>query len=814
MILTVTSYPIHATYGEIHQTHGVLTCSADSSLLPPMLLDLTDKPPGYTSSGEAWGPSVGCGPIGQWWALWWTEPDPSASRAGMVCSRVAIWPLDAIGNVNELIKELEVLSGGKPIVLPSPSVVAIAAEALIADAASAPVFGNLQLWPGLIAMLWERLWPEARQAFSARVAISPSQGGESVAPPWLYGVDSGRLLEWSNSQVITSVVSETYRPSRAARWLMGEADPVLRDLLQAVTRRCPNLTTLRRMSRVADHLEALRKAPGAGAAISLLRALLNVTSDREDLKAFKQEAVSVLAATALDASPVVIASLANIPHEQLLDGARLTEIVQSWAVRVLPHTTVPDADIFLSRLEAGIAQEWWISAASSGIAEGLRSSSGRWNRFLFSWLSDKLHARLIASLGIGVETTEQHLLTIALCSELSVPQVLKLRQNASILGWSTIHAVAALQGASSLEALQGQLAFRPDPLPGLSIMVDRMYGGDLIDATVRIANSKLSSLVAIRTAKNPTLLEPLDLRIPAWRELWELHVGFGGSPWPTAVDQYLQAKNYLSVVKAGSYRSGIIAGLAEDFAPVALDLEDRPSLWGRLDPTDTRVLAGVAARLLLQRVHAADDLDIPEPYLLEQVMLQASQSHLSAAQVSCLLVWNSFMPESKAISLVRSIRDWSKGSRSLGEMVQVKQWRSVAKEIAHQYSYSRTEVLPALHACYELLGFFDRLLIPKPPEATATRIDTNEIIVCVAEVGSDVAHDRLEDFWVRAGGRAASLSTSGNSADRWLRASNQAASGSLPEGLKALVRVLLDEFPNNEKLKLLDQVLNKSAWDH
>jgi len=345
-------------------------------------------------------------------------------------------------------------------------------------------------------------------------------------------------------------------------------------------------------------------------------------------------------------------------------------------------------------------------------------------------------------------------------------------------------------------------------------MVDRICGDYLIEATVRIANPTLSSLVAIRTSKNPTLLAPLDLGVPAWRALWELHVGLGGNPWPTSVDQYFQAKSYLSVVKAGSYRSGLIAQLAEDFAPVALDLEDRPNLWGCLAPTDARVLAGVVARLLLLRSHTADDLAIPEPYLLEQVMLQAPHHHLSAAQVRCLLLWDSFITESKAINLVRSIRDWSKGAQPLGKMVQERQWRSLAKELASEYRYRKPEVLPALHACYELLGFFDKLLIPRPSETAPAEIDTNEIISNVAEVGSDVAHDRLEDLWVRAGGRAASLSTSGNSADRWLRASNQAASGSLPEGLKALVRVLLDDFPNNEKLKLLDQVLHQNARTH
>lgn len=814
MTLTEVSYPIHATYGETHQTHGVLTCSAESSLLPPILLDLTDKPPGYTSSGETWGPSVGCGPVGQWWVLWWTEADPSASRAGMVTSRVALWPLAAIGDVKELCTELKVLSGGKPIVMPPPSIVALTAEALIADAASIPVFGNLQFWPGLLAMLWERLWPEARKAFSARVAISPSQGGESVAPPWLYGVDSGRLLEWTSSKIITSVVPEAMCPSRAARWLMGQEDPILKDLIESAPSLGPTLDILRRMARVADHLETLRKGPAADSAIHLLRALLNVTSDREGLKTFKKEAVSVLAASAPDASPTVILSLANIPHEQLQDGARLEDIVQSWVENVMPLKSVSDTDALLSRLDAGTAQEWWLLSVRSGIAEGMRSSSECWNKFLFSWLSQKQNARWIESLGFITEATEQQMLTIALCSELSSDQVAILRQNANTLGWSAIHAVAVMKETTAFEALQAQLAFRPDPLLGLSIMVDGICGVDLIEATVRIADGALSSLVAARSSKNPTLLAFLDLKDPAWRALWEFHVSLGGHPWPASVDQYLQAKNYLHEAETGTYRSGIIAQLAEDFAPIALDLEDRESLWGRLEPTDAQGLAVVVARLILQRAKVADELVVPEPYLLQQVMQQLPEHQLSAAQVKCLLAWGRFTPESRAMNLVRSIRDWSKGSESLGEMINERQWSNIAKEIASQYRYGRTEVLPALHVCYGLLGFFERLLIPRPLGTTSMHIDKSEIIAGVAEVGGDIAHDRLEDFWVRAGGRAAALSVSGNSADRWLRASNQAASGSLPGGLKALVGVLLDDFPNNEKLKSLNHVLHDRAWEH
>ncbi|QSB21378.1 hypothetical protein JN403_11380 [Pseudomonas sp. 15A4] len=678
------SFPIRATYGETNQTHGILACSADKSLLPPILLDLTDKPPGYTSAGEGWGPSVGCGPIGQWWALWWTEPDPLASRAGMVLSQVAMWPLDTIGEAQELSKELEVLNGGKPIAFPSPLVVALVADALLANT-SVPVFGNLQLWPGLLSMLWERLWPEARQAFSARVAISPSQGGESVAPPWLYGVDSGRLLEWGNNQVIIPSASETGTPSRAASWLIGQPDPFLKELLTSVTCLGSTLDTLRRTARVAEHLETLRTVPDAITAIYLLRALLNVSSDREELKAFKREAISVLVTNVPLASPSVIVSLANIASDQMPDGARLGEIVASWVAHVLPDTSITDADIFLTRLAAGTAQGWWLFAASTAIAEGLRSSNKKWSAFLVAWLSEKLHASFIATLGVITEATEQQLITVMLATKSSASQLSKLRQNANTLGWSGMHAIAVLQGDTVIEALQTQLEFLPDPSLGLSIMVDRIRGNDLINATVHIANPTLYSLVATRTAKDPGLLNNLDLGVPAWRALWELHVDFGGVPWPVGVDRYLQSQMYLAVAKIGNYRLGLISRLAEDFSQAAIDLEDRTNLWGRLDPADARTLAGAVARRLLQRSHALEGLAAPEPFLLQQVILQVPHCHLTAIQVACLLVWDRSLAETRAISLIRDIRDWSEGAQSLGKILVERRWRSVAKEIASLY---------------------------------------------------------------------------------------------------------------------------------
>ena len=81
---------LRARYGVKDNGHALLWQNDSSVKLPPSLLGLSDRPQGYEQPGEQWWPSVGCAPLSEYWALWWTVPDNSAQRGGMVRSEVAI----------------------------------------------------------------------------------------------------------------------------------------------------------------------------------------------------------------------------------------------------------------------------------------------------------------------------------------------------------------------------------------------------------------------------------------------------------------------------------------------------------------------------------------------------------------------------------------------------------------------------------------------------------------------------------------------------------------------------------------------------
>jgi hypothetical protein len=77
----------------------------------------------------------------------------------------------------------------------------------------------------------------------------------------------------------------------------------------------------------------------------------------------------------------------------------------------------------------------------------------------------------------------------------------------------------------------------------------------------------------------------------------------------------------------------------------------------------------------------------------------------------------------------------------------------------------------------------------------------------VAELGANLASDRLDDLWERAGGERKRLRGMGSPDVRWREAATLAQNGSLHGGLVALVQALLSDFPHNKDLQELWAVL-------
>lgn len=804
--------PLRARYGARDNMHALLEWEGHSARLPVDLLGLTDKPPGSHAPGDRWWPSVGCGPLEGWWALWWTVPDQQARRGGMVRSEVALWRLEEVGAVNDLRSVMESLSGQASIPVPSIDMIGAVAEALLAPNPGRPVLRDLDLWPGVIAALWARLWPEARRAFSARVAVSPPQGGESVTPPWLFGVPSDRALQWSGHRVIPAAPGLT-QLTRAARWLVGESDPTFNEVLNASPSLPAELGTLRTVARAADRLELMREGPDPQRALDLLRTLLVLAPTAETAGSLKREGLSVLERGLAEAPASLVLFLANFKLADVPSGGILESELKAWVSRRAPELPIEDVSKLLEMLSPGKAESWWQEAILTSFSAGLANAEGSWTKAALHWLGLSRPADVLLAILPTTEEIEQRLLDATSGVELTEAALPQLRRQAIERKWSRLHAWAVMQSMSPQEALRAQRTFPGDPFAGLALLAERLPGTTVVEETISRPDTTLISLVARRTAREPDLLGAMDVSHAVWRTLWAAHVKAGGAHWPPGVSRDALGRGILNAILAGDEPDGLVASLAEGLAGVALDHPKRPALWSALSTSGRAALLLHVAEALAKRCNAGEPVTPPERELGEAVLLRARQRSPSARLLVELLRWNAGVNEQEAIQWLDgpSGPEWEPVADALGRAVLAKGWRLAAKAIYDRRLRS-SGLQIAAEICQELLPKWEQFLLSFN-EKFKKRGHSNDapLINRVAELGARLASDRLGDLWERAGGERQRLRDGGTPDVQWREAATLAHKGALKGGLGALVRELLADFPHNLDLNELGTLFGRNG---
>lgn len=800
--LELVNYPRRARYGVINNMHALLEFDDDPALLPAELLGLTDKPPGYVTPGERWWPSVGCCPLGTWWVLWWTMPDDDATRGGMVRSEVALWPIDAVPAIENLADVMVELNGGRRIGMPSEPLLKAAAAALIKSTGSTPIVGDLDAWPGLLAALWGRLWPEARVTFSARVAISPPQGGESVARPLLFGVLPSRINQWPSADIVESA-AEVGESNRAADWLIGRPDELIEQLVGEGALGATSIPSLRRIARAADRIEDLRRRPDATLAIDALRTLCAIAPGDAAAQALKRESLTMIEEHLSTAPLQAILSLANFKKHDYPSSDVLAESVRRWASAKLPDLDPSDLLPLIETVADGNGEQWWLNAIRSAIDTGMAKHDARWYTVLFRHMCHSINLAAFSESRIRESEVEIRVLVIADHSACSSEEFKRLLQNTAALHWSTMHAWSLYKSQPANVAIVQQLAFKPAFLPGLKLLVERLPAAELVAAAVALGDARVLELASIRTKKTPSVIQDMDLSSAAWRLLWSFHVIAGGDPWPAGVDRTVEMTRFLSAALQHPPHDGVIARLASDFAAVSLGFPDRAGLWIALSANDAQSLADHTAAFLLSNVSLRHEVSAPEAFLRDAVRNLISKSSLNAGAAAMMISWEFNLSEYDARNWVRRIQDWSEGAQELGVLVHSRRWGSIADDLFGRYANGEQGTLAALNECKTDLSIWLRWRFSAMNNVEAPAPSLDILIERVAELGGDLASDRLEDVWQSAGGKKKQLLSQGTSAQRWNEAARCAAQGGLQKGLRALVDVLATDYPYNRDLQEL-----------
>ena len=801
--------PLKARYGAKERGHDLLYWEGAPKSPPSLLLGLSDKPPGYLNQDECWWPSVGCGPVDNLWALWWTVPDTQASRGGMVRSEVFLWPRHEVGQVEDLLPYLEELGQCSSIALPSPELMAGVVNTLLDPDKKWAIFSDLSLWPGVIAQLWRRLWPEARQAFSARVALSPPQGGESISLPWIFGIPKNRAPEWSTHRIIAPV-HDLGGLSRAARFLIGQSDASVQEVLSA----CGlggELDILNKIARAADRLDQMRNHPAAGPAIDCLRSL-NALAPKENVAIeLKSEAMRILKGSLSEASVDTVLALANIEPSHLPQKDIPAREVEGWVASHAAGLSLEKAVDLLKRQRPPNALLWWSDAVHRALSTQLSTPQRPWIGAALAWLGDARLADILRDLLPATPKVETKLFEGTGDTRFTKDSLRQIQARCQERKWSRLHAWALMQERSPSEALREQWNFPSDSFAGLEILVEALPGEAIIEEALFRNDGQLNALVAKRTAREPAFMSALDAQNPAWVALWSAHIRAKGINWPPGVDRDALGRDLINIALKQAIPDNLVVALARDLAAIALNHPERANLWNALGSQGREALLPCAAEALIQRCNAGDWAIRPEQPLANAVISLARRNSPSARLLLALFDWDIHIDEQEAIRWVGAIqgRDWAAHASSLGHAVLKRGWKNVAEELYRQ-RHSKPEFLLALKVCTEFLSLWQRFLLSldgSSPEYRA--VDDPALVQRVADIGAKLAPDQLDHVWERAKGESKHLPSYGTPATRWQKAAELASKGALKDGLLALVRELQREKPYNDDLKELERVLVK-----
>ena len=466
--------PVRATYGACDNSHKLLSCDDPQLVLPQELEGLTDRPPGDIASGDIWWPAIGCGPVGNWWCLWWTQPDLTVTRAGMVRSEVALWSREHIGMVEDLFPILSEISGGKILDPASDEILVQVAEAmLVAQGHAVVICENLDVWPSIIAGIWRRLWPAARMDFSARLALSPPQSGGSSSLPWITGVPICRAQQWQRPYTIVEL--QTKLPTgtqfnRASWFLAGRNDEVIDEILTEIKPIQPSLSCLTRAARVADNLEKLQNFGKYNDALALLRTLIVMAPTRKEAVRYKNIAVATISRCLPSATAEQIESLANLDFSVVGEAKGLKENLCSRIGKLVPQLTVEASISLLSKLYQGKAQPWWQSVVRTALQYGLDTLDDVWALAAIRWLAVRELEEVLIGLISNDGKVERKLLKAAKERTWSVADLEQLREQAKKRKWSILHAWSLVtKNLSAADAFTEQNGFTGDPAPGFII---------------------------------------------------------------------------------------------------------------------------------------------------------------------------------------------------------------------------------------------------------------------------------------------------------------------------------------------------------
>jgi hypothetical protein len=803
------TFPFHAKYGFKNNSHDLLGWDGEGQL-PSELLGLTDKPAGHISPSEKWWPAVNCGRVGDWWAIWLIEPDPEAPRGGMVKSQVLLWPINEISKVKDLGEFISTLFSQK-IETPSETNQLIICNLFneLTSNNQILIVDSVELIPHIIESLWINLWGEAKENFAIRVSFAPPQSFNSAKHPTFYCVPSSLTNQWFNKdvKVLSSII--TTELSRAAKYLSGYSDKTINELVEACGLETGKIQFIGRLARAANNIELFREQGNASNTIASLRSILACSGKVTAASGYKTELMQALKAhiNKNTISVEEILSLSNISEENIDKKKLPKQELINWVSDSLLNVAPERFSNVFDRCSPEKSKKWWCTGVEIGIQNLLDTTKA--DEALLSWLLMDSFSSLAEKFVYTASNIDHRLFELAngKRQKFSPVELRKLESIALNNNFPQLYSIVIHQIYSESLLFNKLINSMKGWEKGVPFLVEKLQGLTLLDAIEIEELNFIIPSVASRSNKDVNILKGIDIANKGAFILWCMQLENKGGFYPPNVDKNSFRKK-LYVNLNSKLSNELLGTIVSELYEYVLKQSDRTDFWKIFDSSQRKILADKLVAKIVHFPNLLFNIKLEEKELI-QAITDYFNSNLNIPSIFLI----SFLElplarnEHDILKWIFKVNrsDWSMHAGKLGEIILLRQWKSIAKTLYKEscgFLANKSYLKPAVVKSESLLSPWERTVLGFS-SGTPSTSNREQLVNRLSSIAAGLAYDRLETIWVSVGGNSGVLHTHGTAFTKWHYAIKAADAGALSGGMKDILNQLLEDYPNNRDLQEL-----------
>lgn len=786
---------------------------------------LTDLPQ-TVPSGVTWRPFFRLVRDGEQLLLIYTKPYKGASRAGMVLSRAAFIPLDMVEQLHDLrpiARELQndwvAGDGVEPLSVPtSPSRPAVGEPSTltvqIADAFKRDnkrplvVIGQDDFDEAMLD-LWARVPPE----FRAHLTFGLSFGPDDVRGLSVVCTPTELSSRWELGAQIPRTANEN-TCSFVATLLDLPINASVREFANSLQLSLSSPTAI---GIALNAYELWSEPAGPASSVSLLRILEERAGPSPSAAAMKLKVVERLVSSLAGWGGQDVLSMRNL--DLTGPGAdMIAKALTSWIANLLSQAAPTDSANILRSWATEKPTPLWIGAVGAGLKTALSATEVADSLFAELWNAmTKLPDRTgrFLSLVASAQVPQERLLAAA-------PRTLDASLAEQLLpefisrGWWETVGVLLARSRPAIDALNA--ALRLDANGSKDILLTSALSEASPEALVETAissnNLKAINIAADAVRKKPDLIRMFDWRNPVWYQL----LGEVASKFVGIIEMLPSASTGMGQAIDAQITDDVVWRVAAKTALADLiDVPGRAQAW-ELIPVDyaPAISTATAKTWLLRFEEGRTALSDLEPQLAKVVRAEVStRGYLINAlrrEPTVFLRYLQHFGFSSEREAELFLTDLIQSgcvltdsiARIVGRIFSENQWKYAARS-ASCYIGTRPDFRTLVKECFGLLGFAERLFVGFQLELPA-------------QFSADEAWDAIEaeaiglypwgpadrELWSRSGGNNGDLANEDDGRAKWHRCLKKLRAGKAP-GVKALLRVMMEDYPHNETLKQLWQ---------